>query len=187
MVAELLSTLRLVLAEAPWLSPYGGPDEDQDELLQLINDVMTSWWVQAIAIALWAIVAVLLFWSLRREDTGERTVSRRQATVATLGFLIALGAIVVLAATNRAPAFIIVEFLMLFAVLMYLVVRNLAPAVLGTGAAIMWVVSPKRRREMREEAEGRAGAQERGAALERTLDGALDEAHDASHVPSPPA
>jgi hypothetical protein len=170
MGAQLLSAMRVFLAEGQYLGPDGRQAEDQGALITLVNDVMTSWWAQAVAIVLYAGVVALLYSSLRREGTEGQTVSRRRATVVSLGVFVALAALVVVAAALRPGPLVIVEFLILFAVLVYLIVRSRAPVVLGVGAAIMWVVSPRRRREMREEAAARPAAQERGAALERVLD-----------------
>jgi uncharacterized protein YacL len=170
MGAQPLSAVRVFLAEGSSLGSDGRQSEDQAALIKLVNDVMTSWWVQAVAIVLYAAVAVLLFRSIRREGTEGQTVSRRRATAASVGVFIALAALVVVAAALRPGPLVIVEFLILFAVLVYLIVRSRAPVVLGAGAAIMWVVSPRRRRAMREEAAARPAAQERGAALERVLD-----------------
>jgi hypothetical protein len=115
----------------------------------------------------------LLYRSLRREDGSGPAVERRRARNVSLGVLAALAALVIVAAALRPGPLVVIEFLILFAVLVYLVVRNLAPAVLSTGGAIMWVFSPKRRRQFREEAAAREASRERGDALQGVLSGAL--------------
>lgn len=123
--------------------PGGGPGEGQEALAKLISDAMTSWWAQAVAIAMYAAIVLLLFRSL------------------------------------RPGPLVFVEYVILFTALAYLIIRTMAPAVLGGGAAVMWAVSPRRRREMREAESAREAARDRGAALERTLDEALGDARDA--------
>lgn len=173
--------LRTVLAEG---SPGSGlgPGEDQAALIELVNDAMTSWWAQLIAIGMFAAIALLLFRSLRREDGSGPAVERRRARNVSLGVLAALAALVVLAAALRPGPLVVIEFLILFAVLVYLIVRNLAPAVLGAGDAIMWTFSPKRRREFREEAAAQDASRERGDALQQVLEGALDDGRSADAV-----
>ena len=183
MGSEMLSVLRVVLAEGPIPGSGLGPGEDQAPLIDLVNDAMTSWWAQVIAIGMYAAIALLLFRSLRREDGSGPAVERRRARNVSLGVLGALAVLVVLAAAVRPGPLVVVEFVILFAVLAYLVVRNLAPVVLGAGDAIMWAFSPKRRREFREEAEAQKGSRERGDALDHALDGALDDARDGGHTP----
>jgi hypothetical protein len=174
MGAYLLSGVLVFLAEG---SPGSGlgPGEDQAALIELVNDTMTAWWAQLIANGMYAAIALLLFRSLRREDGSGPAVELRRARNVSLGVLAALAALVVLAAALRPGPLVVIEFLILFAVLVYLVVRNLAPAVLGAGDAIMWVVSPKRRRQFREEAAAREASRERGDALQGVLSGAIDD------------
>ena len=173
----------LVFADGRLQLPLAGPQEDNDVLIQLINDAMTSWWAQAIAIALYAGIAFLLFRSLRRQDDGSGPpVERHKALAVALGVLAALAALVIVAAALRPGPLVFVEYVILFTVLAYLMVRNTAPVVLGAGDAMMWALSPRRRREMREAAGAQVGARERGAALEQTLDGALDDRHGADHL-----
>jgi uncharacterized protein YacL len=181
MGAHLLSTVLVFLAEG---SPGSGlgPGEDQAALIELINDAMTSWWAQVIAIGMFAAIALLLFRSLRRDEGDAPPIERRKALTVALGVLVALAVLVVLAAAFRPGPLVFVEYVILFTVLAYLIIRNLAPAVLGTGGAIVWVVSPRRRREMRAEAAARPAVQERGAALERVLDDAEAELHGEAGV-----
>jgi len=187
MGSELPSFLRVVLAEGPLTPPGGGSGEDQGALIQLINDTMTSWWAQAIAIGMYAAIALLLFRSLRRADDGSGPpVERRRARNVSLGVLVALGLLVVVSAALRPGPLVVVEYVILFAVLLYVIVRNLAPVVLGVGGAIMWALSPRRRRRMREASAARGGARERGAELERALDEALDDAREAGQTPGAP-
>ncbi len=185
MGSEALSFMRTVLAEGPLQMPQSGPGEDQEALIELVNDAMTSWWAQAIAICMYAAIALLLFHSLRRDDGSGPPVERGTARNVALGVLVALGALVVVAAALRPGPLVVVEYVTLATVLTYLVIRNLAPAVLGAGDAIMWALSPRRRREMREATGAQEAARDRGAALERTLDEALGDAHDGA--PAPPA
>ena len=176
MGAHLLSAVLVFLAGAP-LASDGRQNEDMSALIDVINDAMTSWWAQLIAIGMFAAIALLLFRSLRRDEGDAPPIERRKALTVALGVLVALAVLVVLAAALRPGPLVFVEYVILFTVLAYLIIRNLAPAVLGTGDAIMWVVSPRRRREMRAEAAARPAAQERGAALERVLDDAEAELH----------
>jgi len=178
MGAHLLSGMLVFLAEG-YPGSGLGPGEDQAALIELVNDAMTSWWAQRIAIGMYAAIALLLFRSLRREDGSGPAVEFHRARNVSLGVLAALAALVVLAAALRPGPLVVVEFLILFAVLVYLVVRNLAPAVLGAGGAIMWVFSPKRRRQFREGAAVREASRERGDALQDVLAGAIDDAHAA--------
>ena len=182
MGAHLLSTVLVFLAEG---SPGSGlgPGEDQAALIELINDAMTSWWAQVIAIGMFAAIALLLFRSLRRDEGDAPPIERRKALTVALGVLVALAVLVVLAAALRPGPLVFVEYVILFTVLAYLIIRNLAPAVLGIGDAFMWALSPRRRREMREEASSRPDARERGAALERTLDAAIEDTLDGAHTP----
>jgi hypothetical protein len=184
MGAYLLSGVLVFLAEG---SPGSGlgPGEDQAALIELVNDTMTSWWAQLIAIGMYAAIALLLYRSLRREDGSGPAVERRRARNVSLGVLVALAALVLLAAALRPGPLVVIEFLILFAVLVYLVVRNLAPAVLGAGDAIMWVFSAKRRREFREEAAAREASRERGDALQDVLGEALGDAHAAGLAQQP--
>ena len=152
-----------------------GPAEDQAALIELVNDAMTSWWAQLIAIGMFAAIALLLFRSLRREDGSGPAVERRRARNVSLGVFAALAVLVVLAAALRPGPLVVIEFLILFAVLVYLIVRNLAPAVLGAGDAIMWALSPQRRRQFRDEAAAQDASRERGDALQGVLTGALDD------------
>jgi hypothetical protein len=183
MALGISSIASFVFAEGPLQLPPSTPQEDNDALIQLINDAMTSWWAQAIAIGMYAAIAYLLFRSLRRQDDGSGPpVERRQARTVALGVLAALAALVVTAAALRPGPLVFVEYVILFTVLAYLMIRNVAPAVLGAGDAIMWAFSPRRRRETREATRAQAGARERGAALEATLDGALDDRHGADKL-----
>ncbi len=174
MGSDALSFARWVLAEVPLQLAQSGPGEDQQALMELINDAMTSRWAQAIAIALYAAIALLLFRSLRREDGSGPPIERRTARSIALGVLAALAVLVVVAAALRPGPLVFVEYVILFTTLAYLMIRNMAPAVLGAGAAIMWAASPRRRRETREAARAQETARDRGAVLERTLDDALD-------------
>jgi uncharacterized protein YacL len=177
MGAHLLSAVLVFLAEGQFPGSGYPTGEDQSALIDLVNDAMTSWWAQLIAIGMFAAIALLLFRSLRRDEGDAPPIERRKALTVALGVLVALAVLVVLAAALRPGPLVVIEFLIQFAVLVYLIVRNRAPVVLGAGAAIMWVVSPRRRREMRAEASSRPDARERGAALERVLDEAAAEAH----------
>ena len=159
-----------------------GQSEDQDVLIDVINEAMTSWWAQVIAIGMFAAIACLLFRSLRREDGSGPAVERRRARDVSLGVLAALSVLVVVAAALRPGPLVFVEYVILFTVLAYMIIRNLAPAVLGVGDAFMWALSPRRRRETREEASSRPDARERGAALERVLDDAEAELHGEAGV-----
>ena len=166
----------LVFAEGQLQLPPVGPEQGNDALIDLINDAMTSWWAQAIAIGMYAAIAFLLYRGLRRQDDGSgQPVERRKARNVALGVLVALAMLVVVAAALRPGPLVLVEYVILFTVLAYLMIRNVAPAVLGAGDAIMWAFSPRRRREMRDAAEAQADARDRGSALEQTLDGALDD------------
>lgn len=172
----------VVFAERSLQLPPAAPREDNDALIELINDAMTSWWAQAIAIGMYAAIACLLFRSLRRQDDGSGPpVERRRARNVALAALAALALLVVVAAALRPGPLVLVEYVILFTLLAYLMIRNVAPTVLGAGDAIMWALSPRRRRETREAA-ARTGARERGAALEQTLDGALDDRHGADEL-----
>jgi hypothetical protein len=174
----------LVVAEGQLRLPPGSSGESNETLMQVINDAMTSWWAQAIAIGMYAAIAFLLYRSLRRQDDGSGPpVERRKARNVALGVLVALAALVVSAAALRPGPLVFVEYVILFTVLAYLMIRNVAPAVLGAGDAIMWAFSPRRRREMREAARAQEGARERGSALEQTLDGALGDARRAAETP----
>ena len=94
--------MRTVLAEGPLQLAQSGPGEDQEALIELINDAMTSWWAQAIAIGMYAAIALLLYRSLRRQDDGSGPpVERRKARNVALGALVALAALVVVAAALR--------------------------------------------------------------------------------------
>jgi hypothetical protein len=188
MGSEALSFMRTVLAEGPLQVPSSGPGEDQQALIELINDAMTSWWAQAIAICMYAAICLLLYRSLRRRDDGSGpAVERGKARNVALGALVALAALVVVAAALRPGPLVFVEYVILATVLTYLVIRNLAPAVLSAGDAIMWALNPRRRREMRAAAEAQQTARGRGAALERTLDEALGDARDDAPAPQAPA
>ena len=176
MGAHLLSAVLVLLAEGP-LAPDGERSEGQDALIDVINDAMTSWWAQVIAIGMFAAIALLLFRSLRRDEGDAPPIERRRALTVALGVLVALAVLVVVAAALRPGPLVFVEYVILFTVLAYMIIRNLAPAVLGIGDGFMWALSPRRRREMREEASSRPDARERGAALERVLDEAAAEAH----------
>jgi uncharacterized protein YacL len=182
MGAHLLSTVLVFLAEG---SPGSGlgPGEDQAALIELINDAMTSWWAQVIAIGMFAAIALLLFRSLRRDEGEAPPIERRRALTVALGVLVALAVLVVVAAALRPGPLVFVEYVVLFTVLAYLIIRNLAPVVLGSGDAMMWAFSPRRRRQMRERAEAQEDARARGEALEGTLDAALEDALDGAHTP----
>lgn len=183
MLEQTLCSVGMVIAGEGVPMPGGGSGEGQEALAQLINDAMTSWWAQAIAICMYAAICLLLYRGLRRQDDGSGpAVERGRARAVALGALVALAALVVVAAALRPGPLVFVEYVILATVLTYLVIRNLAPAVLSAGDAIMWALSPRRRREMREAAGARAGARERGAVLEQTLDEALDVRHGADKL-----
>jgi hypothetical protein len=181
MGAHLLSAVLVFLAGGP-LASDGRQSEDMSALIDVINDAMTSWWAQVIAIGMFAAIALLLFRSLRRDEGDAPPIERRKALTVALGVLVALAVLVVLAAALRPGPLVFVEYVILFTVLAYLIIRNLAPAVLGVGDAFMWALSPRRRRETRAEAAARPAAQERGAALERVLDDAEAELHGEAGV-----
>ncbi len=177
MGAHLLSAVLVFLAEGPFRLGQSARARTRPHSSTLINDAMTSWWAQVIAIGMFAAIALLLFRSLRRDEGDAPPIERRRALTVALGVLVALAVLVVVAAALRPGPLVFVEYVILFTVLAYMIIRNLAPAVLGIGDAFMWALSPRRRREMREEATSRPDARERGAALERVLDEAAAEAH----------
>ncbi len=182
------SIANMVFAEGQLRWPPGSSGDDDGALMQLINDTMTSWWAQAIAVGMYAAIASLLFRSLRRQDDGSGPpVERRKARNVALGVLAALAVLVVLAAALPPGPLVLVEYVILFTVLAYLIIRNMAPAVLGAGDAIMWALSPRRRREMREAAVAQEVARERGSVLEATLGEALDDVRNDAPTPHAPA
>jgi len=182
MGAHLLSAVLVFLAGGP-LASDGRQSEDMSALIDVINDAMTSWWAQLIAIGMFAAIALLLFRSLRRDEGDAPPIERRKALAVALGVLVALAVLVVLAAAFRPGPLVFVEYVILFTVLAYLIIRNLAPVVLGTGDGFMWALSPRRRRQMRERAAAEEDARARGEALEHTLDAAIEDTLDGAHTP----
>ncbi len=91
----------LVFAEGQLRWSPGSSGGSDQTLVEIVNDAMTSWWAQAIAIGMYAAIACLLFRSLRRRDDGSGPpVERRRARNVALGALVALAALVVLAAAS---------------------------------------------------------------------------------------
>ena len=101
MGAHLLSTRTVFLAEGSLAARALARQRTKPRSIELINDAMTSWWAQVIAIGMYAAIALLLYRSLRRDDGSGPPIERRKARNVALGVLVALAVLVVVAAALR--------------------------------------------------------------------------------------